>query len=231
MEMERINDDLIKVFINVEDLEERGIDFIELISDQRNVEKFFYSILEEVDVEKTFYDSEAITFQVIPSSDGIELYISRSSFEDMDNFFEKEIMKRLRDRKARLKRDHKVSDKGANLTAKEAIESLLAKAETPVQDETDQVGSGIVRFDRLEDFINFAREEAKAQAKGDLYLMNHRYFYIFKDDEQVSEDQVDYLYGRMLEFGEPHPTTENILIEYGELLRADDAISFFGTHL
>ena len=39
MEMERINENLIKVYIDVEDLEERGINFLDLISDQKSVEK------------------------------------------------------------------------------------------------------------------------------------------------------------------------------------------------
>ena len=46
MEMERINEDTIKVLIMPEDLEERGINFLELISNHARIEQFFYSILE-----------------------------------------------------------------------------------------------------------------------------------------------------------------------------------------
>ena len=44
MEMERINENLIKVMIGLDDLEERGINFLDLIGDQSRIEKFFYSI-------------------------------------------------------------------------------------------------------------------------------------------------------------------------------------------
>ena len=43
MEMERINEDTIKVLIMPEDLEERGINFLELISNHARIEQFFYS--------------------------------------------------------------------------------------------------------------------------------------------------------------------------------------------
>ena len=224
MEMERISDDVIKVYINVDDLEERGVNFLDLISDQRSVEKFFYSILEEVDVDKTFYDSEAITFQVIPSSDGIELYISRSNFDDIDNFFEQEVMKRLRDRKAKLKRNNH-SQVESEI---DSLKDMIKEAAEEQEQDGQEIGSGIVRFDNLEAFLALAREEAASNVQGDIYRMNNRYFFVFKDTAPVAEDEVDYLYGRMLEFGEVHPTTENILIEYGQLLRSGDAIAFLG---
>lgn len=224
MEMERISDDVIKVYINVDDLEERGVNFLDLISDQRSVEKFFYSILEEVDVDKTFYDSEAITFQVIPSSDGIELYISRSNFDDIDNFFEQEVMKRLRDRKAKLKRNNH-SQVESEI---DSLKDMIKEAAEEQEQDGQEIGSGIVRFDNLEAFLSLAREEAASNVQGDIYRMNNRYFFVFKDTAPVAEDEVDYLYGRMLEFGEAHPTTESILIEYGQLLRSGDAIAFFG---
>lgn len=107
MEMEHINDDLIKVLIGVEDLEERGIDFLDLIGDQSRIEKFFYSILEEVDVDQAFYDSEAVTFQVIPSAEGLELYISRANLDDLDQIWEDELTQRLRERKNAKKRQKK----------------------------------------------------------------------------------------------------------------------------
>ena len=99
MEMERINENVIKVLIGVKDLEERGVNFLDLMGDQSRIEKFFYSILEEVDTERQFQDSDTVTFQVIPNSDGLELYISSSTFDEMDTFWEQEITRHLRERR------------------------------------------------------------------------------------------------------------------------------------
>ena len=78
MEMEHINENTIRVIIENEDLAERGITFLDLLGNHREIESFFYSILEEVDIEDEFKSSEAVTFQVLPKNDGLELFISKN---------------------------------------------------------------------------------------------------------------------------------------------------------
>ena len=78
MEMEHINENTIRVLIQGEDLVARGITFIDLLGNHQEIESFFYQILEEVDVEEQFIGSEAVTFQVLPKGDGLELIISKN---------------------------------------------------------------------------------------------------------------------------------------------------------
>lgn len=78
MEMEHINENTIRVLIGHEDLEERGVSFLDLLGNHKEIENFFYSILEEVDIEEEFRGSEAVTFQVLPKGDGLELFISKN---------------------------------------------------------------------------------------------------------------------------------------------------------
>ena len=77
MEMEHINENTIRVLIENADLEERGITFLDLLGNHKQIESFFYSILEEVDVDEQFHESDAITFQVLPNGNGLELFISK----------------------------------------------------------------------------------------------------------------------------------------------------------
>src|SRR5690554_7660386 len=79
MEIEHINDDTIRIVIENTDLEERGITFLDLLGNQKQIEKFFYSILEEVDIDEEFQESEAVTFQVMPNNNGLELFISKGA--------------------------------------------------------------------------------------------------------------------------------------------------------
>ena len=67
MEMERINEDTIRVVIGNDDLNERGIRVLDLLGNHKQIESFFYSILEEVDVDHQFQDNDAVTFQVLPN--------------------------------------------------------------------------------------------------------------------------------------------------------------------
>lgn len=78
MEVEHINDDTVRVYIRSEDLAERGFTFVDLLGGHKEIENFFYSILEEVDVDNQFRGSEAVTFQVVPKGDGLDLYISKN---------------------------------------------------------------------------------------------------------------------------------------------------------
>lgn len=77
MEMEHINENTIKVVIDKTDLEKRGITFLDLLGNQRHVENFFHSILEEVGAQEQFQGSETVTFQVVPKHDSIDLYITK----------------------------------------------------------------------------------------------------------------------------------------------------------
>ena len=67
MEMENINENTIRVLIENSDLEERGITFLDLLGNQKQIESVLYSILEEVDVDNQVHESDAITFQVLPN--------------------------------------------------------------------------------------------------------------------------------------------------------------------
>lgn len=245
MEMEHINDDLIKVLIDTEDLEERGIDFLDLIGDQSRIEKFFYSILEEVDVDRHFHDTEAVTFQVIPNSEGLELYISRANLEEMDEIWEDELTKRLKERKlakqaekedAKAKKDsisEKVTDEESD--EKETIDSVLnlfnseyAPSESTV--DTEEETEEVMIFGQLEDFFRLAREIPDLPIQSDLYVLNQYYYLVLHNLEAFAREYqtVNRLFS-LFEYGEIVPVTSSVLIEHGQLLREEDAISFFGS--
>lgn len=83
MEMERINANTIRVMLGNDDLAQRGITVLDLLGNHKQIESFFYSILDEVDKDHTFATNEAVTFQVMPSQSGLELLISKSGQKTM----------------------------------------------------------------------------------------------------------------------------------------------------
>ena len=86
MEIEHINEDTIRVRSENSDLEERGYTFLDLLGNQKHIETFFYSILEEVDIDEEFQESDAVTFQIMPNRNGLELFISKN-IEMHDDIF------------------------------------------------------------------------------------------------------------------------------------------------
>lgn len=84
MKKEQINENTMRVLLAKEDLEERGISILDLIGNQKDVEEFFYSILDEVDTDHEFRDTGAVTFQLVPKGDGVELFITKVKPEDAE---------------------------------------------------------------------------------------------------------------------------------------------------
>jgi len=83
MEMDRLNDNTIRVILSTADLQERGVTVLDLLGNKKQIESFFYSILDEVDKDHVFTNNEPVTFQIMPNKEGLELLISKS--EDSDD--------------------------------------------------------------------------------------------------------------------------------------------------
>lgn len=227
MEMEHINENLIKVLIRQEDLEERGIDFLDLVGDQKTIERFFYSILEEVDVDKHFQESEAVTFQVMPNKEGLELYISRTNFDEMDEIWEDELTKHLIERKREMNENE--SNKDDNKKEKTILDLFENEEKSQETEDVKLVEGEIIKFADLEDFLKLSREVTTDLIHADFYHMNSNYFLVINYvDSSIVEE---YAYNKLLtmfEYGEKVKVTEAILQEHGDILRSKDALKYFG---
>ena len=77
MEVHRISENTIRVTMDADELKERGITMLDLLGNKSQIQHFFYQILSEVDTDHTFAKGDPVTFQVMPSSSGLELLISK----------------------------------------------------------------------------------------------------------------------------------------------------------
>lgn len=77
MQIHKINENTIQVNIDADELKERGITMLDLLGNKSQIQSFFYEILNEVDNDHTFAKDDPVTFQVMPSSSGLELLISK----------------------------------------------------------------------------------------------------------------------------------------------------------
>ena len=84
MEVHRISENTIRVTMDADELKERGITMLDLLGNKSQIQKFFYQILSEVDTDHTFAKGDPVTFQVMPSSSGLELIISKDPDNDTD---------------------------------------------------------------------------------------------------------------------------------------------------
>ena len=79
MEVHRISENTIRVTMDADELKERGITMLDLLGNKSQIQHFFYQIL------STFAKGDPVTFQVMPSSSGLELLISKVPDSDDDS--------------------------------------------------------------------------------------------------------------------------------------------------
>ena len=211
MEMENINENTIRVLIENSDLEERGITFLDLLGNQKQIESFFYSILEEVDVDNQFHESDAITFQVLPNGNGLELFISRgmNGDEDYENVNGSSQLEHVVDY-------IKKQTKNFNEREKKASD----------MDEDDMAPVEVVfKFQSFDDFLELAKRMFLESGISSLYYYDkHYYLAVVYFIDEMTETNLDNEILKALEFAEESDIATEVLSEYGKLVIQDNAL-------
>lgn len=244
MEKERINENTIRVSLASEDLEERGISIIDLISKQDTIEAFFYEILEEVDTDHDFEENEQVTFQVMPNRGGLELFISKNV--NTDSFEE---MFQLGDQAAPAEvTDDVPEDLLAQLQATDSDESAVYpdamkqvgqftdQRKTTITDDQDEVTAALAsdeaakrhlvfKIADFEDFLLIAKELRLENGISNLFQYYGAYYLelVFFADE-TSEEQIKNDTAVVLEFAEISAVSGDVLLEHGTRIMENTAL-------
>lgn len=218
MKMEHINENTIKVMIGHSDLEERGITFFDLLGSQQQVETFFYSILEEIGVRDQFEGVEAVTFQVVPKSDGLDLYISKGLNTGL---------------KEQLKHSYQ-SNKGKADTPLDQVMKLLEKEEKQQQSKPKQQTKKIANkcqvyyFERFVDFVSFTQIiKQTTLSQNELYHFDNGYYWIHETKTPSLKATVHYY---AIEHGQPTVLSPVVIKEHGQLVLADSSVATVQQH-
>lgn len=213
--MEHINENTIRVLIENADLEERGVTFLDLLGNHKQIENFFYSILEEVDVDEQFHESDAITFQVLPNGNGLELFISKGGpLNDQLDFSSAS--------------ENLNSDEFSQYIKKQMVQNLekseaeIDETVNHIEDETKEV---VLRFNQFEDMIELSKMMHVDKARSNLFLYKESYylnlvFFVSEMTERSAEEEISLA----LEFAEKTPVTQGILEEHGKILMEKNAL-------
>ncbi len=222
MEMERINENTIRVLIENEDLEERGVTFLDLLGNHKQIENFFYSILEEVDIDEQFQETDAVTFQVLPNRNGLELFISKNMMMGDDNEIPE--LSEIINQDAFSDFVKKQMSDGTPLeemTSPDRIDRYIDNLDSPVIES-------VVRLDSFEDLIELAKMVKFENVITHLYRLEdepeayflHVVFFL----EDTTESQVNDDMSVILEFSSLTKITPEVLEEYGQLIMERSAL-------
>ena len=220
MDFERINEDTIRVMMTPEDLSDYDVVVMDLLESQEKMERFFYSVLEDVDTEHDFMDNEAVTFQILPSGQGLELFISKN-LEDPTGM-QKAVAKAL-DKTEGIEPDDDVKE--------ELLNRLLGFDDaTPDDDErqtkleADTVDTQIqVEFANFEDVLNFAQMQPKLYADEQLFRYQDKYYLVMTFDESHDMATIKDSTAIAREYGTVSPVSADVLLEHGEQIFKRDA--------
>lgn len=218
MKMEKINENTIRVLVEDEDLSKRGITVLDLLGNRTQIEDFFYSVLREVDTEHEFENNEAVTFQVLPNRDGLELFISRGKPEDIQN--PKEI---------------NISD----LSEDDDLGSFIKDRLSELEDADDELqntvkGAGyqksaqtrMFEFEDFEDFIQLAKIFRPTSTQSNLFKVRDKYFLeLIFDKDNTTKETIENDIAVALEYAQIVPPTGPFMEERGKKIMSDDALS------
>lgn len=213
MEIEHINEDTIRVLINNTDLEARGYTFLDLLGNQEQIEKFFYSILEEVDLEDEFKESEAVTFQVMPNPNGLELLISKNQ-EVHDSIAA-----------SAEARNQELFIEG---NEHDLIEDEFSKEDEMDEQESTGISEDkeiVIEFKVFEQLVQLAQKVKTINGFSSLYLYKGKYyldFHLIRDD--LSLRSFEEKLAMILDYGGETKLNGDILAEHGKLLMQEQAL-------
>ncbi|MFD1464950.1 adaptor protein MecA [Lapidilactobacillus mulanensis] len=224
MEMERVDENTIRVVLGSDDLEARGVTMLDLLGNHQQIEKFFYSILEEVDADHVFADNDAVTFQVMPSKKGLELIISRL---DDDETTDKEsltnaVMKRA---KSAAKNQHQLNDLQKILQGTDVDDSDEDDLSRYLNDKDVDVRDVVLQLPDFEAMVQLADALRLEAGISNLYRYKGAYFVqlvLFTDEmREMSPDDAITIAN---EYGSKTNVTAEVLSEYGEKIMDQTAL-------
>lgn len=229
MDMERIDKNTIRVFLGKDDLAERGITDLDLLGSKKQIDRFFYRILEEVGADKIFNENDAVTFQVMPQKNGLELLISKLSEEDLrhTNLSSGSTKKPVDDTQPKPQNKHQLADLQAKLQGSDQ------KQPEDEDDFNQYLEQGEVDYERLvlrlpnfDALIQLASVLRLDSGISNLYRYQEAYYLelVFFPDEMHELSAAD-AKALASEYGEKSRLTADFLDEYGQKLMDQVALA------
>ncbi len=227
MEMEKINDNTIRVLLETDDLTERGITVLDLLGNHKEIENFFYSILEEVDVDHEFRENDAVTFQLLPNRNGLELFISKVNPKDAGK-------KDSKEGNGDTPNDLDFSLLGADEDVSEYIKHELTtnpdKKKGAIVDDGDGVSGYlndksterrhyVIEFKDFEDFVQASKVLRSEDVASSLFFFKDKYYLdLVFFVEQTSDSQIKDILSLAVEYGKRVNVSPDLLQERGKMI-------------
>lgn len=236
MKMKQISDSTIKITIQLEDLEERGMEIADFLVPQEKTEEFFYAILDEFEMPESFLDSGMLSFRVTPKPDKLDVFVTKSKIDqqlDFDDLSELPDMEEL----SHMTPDEfiKTLEKTISDKTKGDAEAIhhLEQEELRDNQETKEVSElpasqyiyFILHFSTLQQVVDFAKTVTYSVDTSELYKMESDYYLtVLVNTEHQPSQYPTWLLAIIREYADDSEVTRAVLQEHGHLLMVSGAI-------
>ncbi|WCG36777.1 adaptor protein MecA [Companilactobacillus farciminis] len=213
MEMDRLNENTIRVILSTEDLQERGVTVLDLLGNKKQIETFFYSILDEVDKNHVFTNNEPVTFQIMPNKEGLELLISKSDDSEGSGSLPLNGLQ------------NSVGASENNNFDKVGTEEYDSDTAPYLNDPDTPTKTVIVEFKDFEDYVQLANLLHLESGISNLFEYNDKYYLqlILFTDEMHEMTYSDVL-ALLSEYSFKTKVTAAVLSEYGQEIMSKTAL-------
>lgn len=236
MKMKQISDSTIKITIQLEDLEERGMEIADFLVPQEKTEEFFYAILDELEMPESFLDSGMLSFRVTPKPDKLDVFVTKSKIDqqlDFDDLSELPDMEEL----SHMTPDEfiKTLEKTISDKTKGDAEAIHHLEQEELRDNQENKEASelpasqyiyfILHFSTLQQVVDFAKTVTYSVDTSELYKMESDYYLtVLVDTEHQPSQYPTWLLAVIREYADDSEVTRAVLQEHGRLLMVSGAI-------
>ena len=199
MDIERVNEHTLKLFITYRDIEDRGYSREEIWYNRAKGEELFWDVMTEVNTEDYFELEGPIWIHINASEVGLEVIVTRATFNpdsDMSEMFQS------MDEQMESSLVPEMDDEISEVLDKEIEENV-------------QLNSRFI-FKDIDELIPVAKRLANRQLNSSLYQFENKY-YLYVDYEKLDDDSRD-VNAIIKEYLQPSKVTIHRLQEYGQLI-------------
>ena len=203
MRIERVNESTIKFFMTYADIEKRGFDRDELWMNRKRGEEFFWSVMDEVNVEhgEGFGMEGPLWIQVHAYDRGIEVVVSKSQNGEEEYSMDQSNMN-VNNNDIESFLDNAIDESDSNRKSKVAEQFAL------------------VKFDDFETLIEYAHQVDQDETVYEdlLHVYNDEYYYQVIFDNRLSKVEIEGIEASLTEYSSPSDVAPALIEEYGQII-------------
>ncbi|WP_297992650.1 adaptor protein MecA [Anoxybacillus sp.] len=217
MEIERINEYTLKLYISYGDIEERGFDREEIWFNRERSEELFWEMMDEIHQEVELYLEGPLWIQVHAVEKGLEVFVTKAQISKDGTKLELPILdERFKDLPVDEKIEH-ILDQHFNM-----MKAASTEPENPLQ--------FVIRFKTIEDVISLAHRRDFSTLNNRLFALEDKYYLYVEFTEDDHDHDIDNTLSILLEYGQDSQMTIHRLEEYGKTIIAEQALTMIAKH-